>query len=167
MDLRNLQAAGAFVPAALVPRVVDVKRPVIKPETEWADPAWPEPTGEFVDDKLPVWIRKRSSANFVEMANATDADRAHVAILRCVFNEDGTPAFTDLEQVKRIDDWLFVPLFLAVNEVNNYRGKNSLPKTSSGTNSPSSSAARSRKRRTGSANRSSSTGGRTGPSAAP
>lgn len=164
MNLKELQALGAFVPRALTMRTLAVKRPVLEPDS---DPLEPVLTGEFVDDTLDVWIRKRTSADFLEMVRAPDRDKAHVAILRCVCNEDGTEVFPSLEACKQIREWLFGPLMVAVNEVNDFGLKNSKPRTSSGASSPSSSAAPSRKLKRVSRKRNVASGSPTAPSAAP
>lgn len=167
MDLKQLQAMGALVTRSLFKKEVPVRRPVLKPAEEWADPNEPELTDEFVDDSVTVWIRKRSSADFLEMVQAADRDKAHVAILRCVCNPDGSEVFESLAQAKQLREWLFIPLMVAVNEVNGYGLKNSPPKTSSGTNSRSSSGAPLRKLKRGAARKNARAGSPTAPSAAP
>lgn len=145
MDIKQLQAMGGFVTRTLFPKTINVRQPVLKPASEWASADEPEFTGEVVDTTMDVHIRKRSSFDFLELVKAEDCDRAHVAILRCVLQADGEPVFTDLNQVKQLREWLFIPLMQAVNEVNEFGLKNSQPKTNSGTSLPSSSGARSRK----------------------
>jgi len=147
MDLKQLTSLGAIVPRTLFKKEVPLKRPGLKPAEEWADPNEPEFSGEVLDDSVTVWIRKRSSADFLEMLQAPTRDKAHIAILRCVCNEAGAEVFESLEQCKQLREWLFLPLMVAVNEVNEFGLKNSPPKTSSGTNSRSPSAARLRKRK--------------------
>ncbi len=120
MDIKQLQAMGGFVTRTLFPKTIPVRQPVLKPESEWANPEDPEFTGEFVDTTMDVHIRKRSSADFLEMVQAADRDRAHVAILRCVLQADGAEVFASLEQVKQLREWLFIPLMQAVNEVNEF-----------------------------------------------
>lgn len=165
MDINQLQALGALVTRSVFPKEIKVRRPVLKPVEEWADPGEPEGTGEFVEDTLTAHVRKRSSADFLEMVQAPDRDKAHIAVLRCVCREDGTEVFQSLEQAKQLQEWLFIPLMLAVNEVNQFGLKNSQPRTSSGTSSPSSSAARSRKRRSGSPRKNAPAGSPTAPAA--
>lgn len=167
MELKQLHAMGAFVPRTFYEKTIPIRRPVLKPEEEWADPAVPEKTGEYVDDTLTVHIRKRSSADFLEMIAAPDRDKSHIALLRCACKPDGTEVFDSLEQAKQLDDWLFIPLMVAVNEVNKFGLKNYQPRTSSGTNSPSSSAARSQKRKRVSPKKSAPSGSPTATSTAP
>ncbi len=155
MDIKQLQAMGALVSRVLTKVEVKVKRPS---DPENAD-------SERIDDTVDVWIRKRSSADFLEMVNAPDRDKAHIAILRCICHEDGSEVFESLDQAKQLAEWLFIPLMLAVNEVNSFGLKNSQPRTNSGAKSASSSAARSSKRKPGSLKKNAQSGSPTGTSA--
>ncbi len=157
---------GGMVTRSLFKKEIPIRRPVLKPAEEWADPNEPEKTGEFVQDTLTAHVRKRSSVDFIEMVQATDRDKAHIAILRCICHEDGTEVFESLAQAKQLEEWLFIPLMLAVNEVNSFGLKNSQPRTSSGTSLPSSSAVRSRKLKRVAAKKSAPVGSPTGTSAA-
>lgn len=168
MDLKQLQAAGAFVPRTLFKREIPIKRPEMKPEGEWADPEVPEYTGELLDDTVTAFIRKRSSADFMEIRQAKNRDKWHLSVLLCVCHEDGTPVFDSLEQAEQLQEWLFVPLAAAVLEVNGEGAKNFQPRTNGGASSRSASAVgrlKSGKRR--SRKPSSSSGDSTRPSAAP
>jgi hypothetical protein len=167
MKLNELQALGAIVSRTLFKKDIALKRPELKPAEEWADPNEPEFSGEVVEDSVTVWIRKRSSADFLEMLQAPDRDKAHIAILRCVCNEQGEEVFESLAQCKQLREWMFLPLMLAVNEVNKFDLKNSAPKTNSGASLPSSSAAPSRKLRRAARKKNASSGSATGISAAP
>jgi hypothetical protein len=167
MDIKQIQSFGGFVTRVLFKKEIPVRRPVLKPAEEWANPDEPEKTGEFVEDTLTAHVRKRSSADFLEMVQATDRDKAHIAILRCICHEDGTEVFESLAQCKQLEEWLFIPLMLAVNEVNQFGLKNSQPKTSSGTSLPSSSGVRSRKLKRVAPKKSDLTGSPTGTDAAP
>ena len=168
MDLKQLQAMGAIVPRTLFKREIEIKRPVLKPAAEWADPELPEETGEFVEETITAHIRKRASADFLEMINADDRDKAFVAILRCVCDDRGAELFESLDQAKQLQEWLFIPLAMAVNEVNKFGLKNSQPRTSSGAKSRSLSAeGRSRNGKSPSARKSVQSGRPTATSAAP
>lgn len=168
MDLKQLQAMGAIVPRTFYEKTIPIRRPVLKPVEEWAEADAPEKTDKFVDDTITVHIRKRSSADFLEMVTAPDRDKAHIAVLRCVCKPDGAEVFESLEQTKQLEEWLFIPLMLAVNEVNKFGLKNSQPRTSSGANSRSPSAAgRSRNGKKRSAKKSARSGLPTATSAAP
>lgn len=169
MDLKQLQAVGAFVSTKLFKRVVPIKRPEAKPQNEWADPEVPEFTGKVIDDTVTVWIRKRSSADFMEIRQAPNRDKFHLSVQVCCFHEDGTPVFETLEQAKKLQEWLFVPLAAEVHELHGEGPKNSQPRTSGGANSPSASAgARSRNGKKRSLKKNfSATGTRTRPSADP
>lgn len=167
MDLKQLQAMGAFVPKTLFKREVEFDRPVLRPEAEWASPDEPEYTGELVKESVTAWIRKRSSADFMEIRQAPTRDQMSVALLRCVCHEDGAEVFESIDQVRQLEEWFFVPLMWHVSEVNKFGAKNSQPRTSGGANSHSASAAgrlRSGKRR--SVKKSSKSGSSTPPSAA-
>jgi hypothetical protein len=141
MDLKQLQAMGAIVPRTLFKREVAIKRPELKNKIDWEDSEFPEFTGTIIEDSITVHIRKKSSADFMEMIAAPDRDKAHIAILRCVCDDKGVEVFESLEQCKQLEEWLFIPLALTVSEVNKFGLKNSLPRTSSGAKSRSPSAA--------------------------
>jgi hypothetical protein len=167
MQLKQLQAMGALVPRTFYEKTIPIRRPVLKPADEWAERDVPEKTGEFVDDMITIHIRKRSSADFLEMMTAPDRDKAHIAILRCICQPDGTEIFESVEQAKQLEEWLFIPLMLAVNEVNQFGLKNSQPRTSYGAKSRSASAdVRSRNGKRRSLKKSAPSGSPTGPSAA-
>lgn len=167
MDLKQLQVMGALVPRTLFKKDIPIRRPVLKPADEWANADEPEESGEIADDTVTAWIRKRSSADFLEMVQAPDRDKAHIAVMRCVCHADGSEVFESLEQCKQLKEWLFIPLMVAVNEVNGFGLKNSHPKTSSGMSSRSSSGAPSRKHKRGAARKNARPGSPTAPSAAP
>ena len=167
MELKDLQSAGAYVSRKLIKKEVALRRPVLKPESEWEDPEVQEFTDEIVDDSMTVYIRKRDSADLMELMGSDDREKASIAILRCVCKPGGTQVFESLDQVNQLADWLFIPLMMIVGEVNNFAPKNSQPRTSSGAKSRSLSAARSKKRSTVSAKKSARSGSNTGASAAP
>lgn len=169
MDLKNLQALGAFVPTKLFKREVPIKRPEAKPQNQWADPEVPEFTGNVSDDTVTVWIRKRSSADFMEIRQAPNRDKFHLAVQMCICHEDGTPVFETLDHAKKLAEWLFVPLAAEVHELHGEGPKNSQPRTNGGASLRSASAAgRSKSGKRRSLKRSSSaTGAPTRPSAAP
>lgn len=141
MDLQKLQALGGFVPATIFKRDIPITYRPLTPAESWADPDVPEHEQAPVTDMLTTYIRKRSSADFMEIVNATDADKAFLALLRCVVHPCGTPVFADLAQTKQLAEWLLIPLLTAVNEVNTFDAKKSQPRTSSGAASRSPSAA--------------------------
>lgn len=167
MELKDLQGPGAYVSRKLIKKEVPLRRPLLKPAKEWGDPEIAEFTGEIVDDSMTVHIRKRDSADLMEMVGSDDREKASIAILRCVCKPGGGQVFESLEQVNQLADWLFLPLMMVVGEVNNFAPKNSQPMTSSGAKSRSPSAARSKKRSTGSARKNAQSGSNTGASAAP
>jgi hypothetical protein len=147
MNLTQLQAMGAFVPQAIFKRDIPITYRPLKPAESWAEPDIPEHESEAVTATVTVHIRKRSSADFLEIVNAPDGDKPFVSLLRCVVNPDGTPVFTGvaemtpMEQVKNLEGWFLWPLLAAVNEVNSYDAKKSTPRMSGGATSPSPSAA--------------------------
>jgi hypothetical protein len=167
MDLKALQAIGAIVPRTLFKRVIEFKYPEQKPAKDWADPEVPELTGQILDGAMDVFIRRGSSADAIEIANASDRERPFVAIWRSVCDEKGDPVFPTLEDAMQLATWIVIPLFQAINAVSGDHPKNSQPKTSSGLNSRSSSAGRLKKSRRRSVRESATSGASIGPSAAP
>lgn len=141
MDIKRLQALGAFVPKTLFKREITFKH---RPQTDastWADPDVPEYQDELVEESMTAFIRKRSSADFLEIATSTSRDASFVAILRCVCDEAGNPVFESIEQVKSLQEWIMFPLLEAVNDVNRYDAKKATPRVTSGSSSRSPSAA--------------------------
>lgn len=141
MDLQKLQAMGAFTPTALFKRDITIRYRPLKPAETWADPDVPEHEDDTVEDRITAFIRKRSTADFLAITTAPEADRALMSILLCVCKEDGSRVFDDLEQVRRLQPWFSIPLLTAVNEVNTYSAKKLMPRGSSGSGSRSPSAA--------------------------
>ncbi len=140
MDLKQLQALGAFQARTLFKKEVPIKRPILKPEAEWANPEEEEETGETIEETLTVHVRKRSSSDFLEMVSAENRERSDIAMIRCICNEDGTELFESIEQVRTLKVWLYFPLLTAINEVNHFTPKALPSRTSSGAKSPSLSA---------------------------
>lgn len=141
MDIQQLQALGALVPAHLFKREIPITYRPLTPADTWADPDVTEHEAEPVTQTITAHIRKRSSADFLEMVNAPDGDKPFVGLLRCVVHPDGSPVFADLAQAKQLAEWMLIPLLTAVNEVNTFAAKKSQPRMSSGAGSPSPSAA--------------------------
>jgi hypothetical protein len=164
MDLKELQAIGAIVPRTLFKREIEFEYPERKPQSEWADPGIPElvdpiekPRSEWEDPDVPetfqptvrgsmtTFIRRGSSADAIEIANASARERPFVAIFRSVCTEDGKPVFPTLEEAMQLATWIVLPLFNAINSISGDRPKPSPPGTNSGASSRSRSAgARSR-----------------------
>lgn len=168
MDLKQLQAIGAIVPRTLFKRVIEFKYPELKPEKAWADPEVPEMTGQILDGSMDVFIRRGSSADAIEIANATDRERPFVAIWRSVCDEKGNPVFPSLEDAMQLATWIVIPLFQAINAVSGDAPKAYPPRTNSGANSHSVSAGgRSRNGKRRSARAKPASGNSTAPSAAP
>lgn len=140
MDLRQLQALGAFVSRDLVKRTITFSYYPLTPADSWADPKEPEYETERRTDTADIHIRKRNSADFMEIVQASDRDKACISIHRCVCNPDGSPLFADLEQVRSLTEWMLIPLLNAVNEVNSFVPGKSRPRTSSSVTSRSPSA---------------------------
>lgn len=142
MDLKQLQAMGAINSRALVKKDIQIKRPLPIPQDQWADAEVAEypPDPEMVEESVETYIRKRSSADFIEMMNADDRDKPFVAILRCVCHADGSQVFSSLDQIMGLKEWIWIPLMMAVNDVNEFGLKNSQPRTSYGAKSRSASA---------------------------
>lgn len=147
MDISKLQGIGAFVPLAVFKREVSISYYPLKPVETWADPDVPEHEAERVVDTITTYIRKRTSAQFLELCGADDPDKPFLTVLHCIVQADGSPVFEDVDQVKRLAEWMLIPLVRVVSEVNTFAAKKSVPRTSFGAVSPSPSAARSRKPR--------------------
>ena len=145
MDLKKLQAMGAFVPTKPVKKEIPIKRPVLLPKEEWADPEIEEESGEVTDDSLTVYIRRGSSADDIEMSRASEREQPFVAVYRFVCDEKGQPVFESVEQAMSLKTWLVMPLFGAIAEVRGNVPKHSRRRTSSGSKSPSPSADAARK----------------------
>lgn len=141
MDLIKLQSMGALVPLTIFKREIDVTYQPFKPKDQWESEDTPEYEDEAVTEKMTVHVRKRNSADMLDVGNAEGADRALMTILRCVCQPDGKPVFEDIEQVRRLEPWLSIPLMNVVSEVNRYDAKKSTARPSSGVRSPSPSAA--------------------------
>ncbi len=171
MDLKELQSFGAVAPPrTLVAKTIDINYPVPLPQSQWADPAVAEypDNPETAKRTLKTHIRKRSSADFIEMVQADKHMQPFVAILRCVCNADGTQVFADIDQVVSLAEWLILPLALAVSEVNDFGPKSSPPRTNSGAKSRSPSAVgRSKSGKNQSATKNSKSGSPTATNAAP
>lgn len=171
MDLIQLQAMGAIATRSLIPKDIPIRRPKTIDRKLWQDPDVPEfvDPPELINETLSTHIRKRSSADFVELMQAEPRHRAFVMIMRCVCKPDGTQVFDTLDQAEMLEDWLWMPLAAAVREVNpELFPKNSQPRTSSGASSRSPSAAgRSRNGKRRSPKKSARSGSPTAPSAAP
>ncbi len=168
MDLSSLKAMGAINTRSLVKKDVLVKYPVPLPQDQWSDPEIAEyPEVLVYEEKtIQAHIQKKSSADFIEMMQARDAEKPFIAIFRCVRHADGSQVFDTFEQVLALKEWLWIPLMKVVNEVNEFVLKNSQPRMNSGTKSPSSSAARLRKRKSVSPKKNAPAGSPIAPSAA-
>lgn len=141
MDLIKLQTMGALVPLTIFKREIEVTYRPFKSKDQWDSEDTPEYEAEAVTEKMTVHVRKRTSADMLDVGSAEGADRALLTILRCVCQSDGKPVFEDIEQVRRLEPWLSIPLMNVVAEVNRYDAKKSQPRTSSGALSLSPSAA--------------------------
>jgi hypothetical protein len=169
MDLQQLQQMGAIVPRKLFKRDVAIKRPLLKPQDEWTDPEVPEKTGEWEDATVTVYIRRGSSADALEIANAPDRERPFVAVFRSVCDENGKALFPTIEDAMQLEVWLAFPLFKEITSVTRIgEPKNSQPRMSSGARSHSpSAAARSKSGKKRSTSTNSPSGEPTEPSAVP
>ena len=133
MDISQLQAIGGLSPRSLQKRTVEFTYPKPTPSSDWEDPTVPEypELPEMVKGSLDVWVRKQSSADYIEMVGAQRNERSDLLLIRCVCHEDGRAVFT-AEQVTQLKEWIYIPLLLAVNEVNNAAAKKARPRTSGG-----------------------------------
>lgn len=146
MDIKQLSALGGFSPRGLIKKEVELKRPPLKPKDQWDDPDRPESDesaakDQWTDDTLTVYVRKRSSADSFEVLGAESRNRPFVMIYRCICDAQGKPVFESQEQVEELKEWLWMPLALAVSEVNQLLPKKLQPRTNSGAKSRLPSAA--------------------------
>jgi hypothetical protein len=141
MDFLKLQAMGGIVSAAPVRKEITFTYHRPLPADQWSDPDVPEVEPEPATDTATVWIRKRTSRDFLDINAAAPGEQVFLALFRCVCTEDGAPLFPSVEDASRLAEWMLIPLMKAVNEVNSFLPKAFPPKTSSGATSPSPSAA--------------------------
>lgn len=137
MDLTQLQAMGAIVPRTLFKREIEVTYRPLTDQATWANPQEPEREAESVTKKIDVYVRKRNSADMLDVSTAEGSDMALTTILRCICKPDGSPVFETIQQVRDLEPWMSIPLLNVVREVNQYDPKNSPPRTSGGAGSPS------------------------------
>ena len=140
MDFKQLQALGGIVSAALVRKEIEFTYHRPLPAEQWADPGVPEVEPEAVTECATIFVRKRNSRDFLDIAKAADSEKPFLAIFRCVCTEDGSPLFPSAEHASQLAEWLLVPILNAVNEVNRFDPKALPPRTTSGSTSPSRSA---------------------------
>lgn len=127
MDLKELQAMGAFVPVKLVKKEVSIKRP-----------------GSDAEEKLTVWVRRGNASESIDMLTEEGGRRAAKAIHLAICDKEGNRVFPTLEHVigngkapedegylGALAEWLFFPLIVAINEVE----KDAAPKPSGRTTS--------------------------------
>lgn len=146
MSIKELQAMGAFIPTKVVKREIAVKRPLTTDPDTWADEGVPEFSGETEDATITVWLKRPSSADQLELANAEKDDQTFLMLCRMVRNEDGSPLFESLDQCKQLAAWVLIPLINETKEVNGFTPKKPLtPGTPSGLKSRSPSGAEVRK----------------------
>lgn len=142
MDLIQLTKMGAFIPKGLVKKEIAFKHPTELPKDQWQDPEVAEYDEETMTDAtMTAYIKRRSSADLIEIMNTKDRDKMYATVLLSVMKEDGEPVFESIDQVRLLKEWIFIPVLLAVNEVNSTKKKNSQQKKSSGAKSRSPSEA--------------------------
>jgi hypothetical protein len=147
MDIQQLQRMGVLVSNPLIKKTITIKYFPLKPEETWENPTIPEREEERVEGDVDFWIRKLSALDNIALNAIKDpAERVYAGIQRSIFNEQGELVFPDLETARCLDLEMFAPLLIAMNELNKGASKKSQPKTNSGVNSVSPSAARTSKR---------------------
>lgn len=132
MDLKQLQAMGAFVSQAPIKRTVTIKKPVESGRDQWADADIPEYTGDTEELQIDVFIRRAAAIDAIEMMRAEERKQPFVSIFRSVVNADGSPMFESLEQAESLALWLAMPLFDAILEVAGKSPKASRRRTNGG-----------------------------------
>lgn len=141
MDLKQLRAIGAFKDRTLVKRTVTVRHHPLLPPEQWEKPDQPLYGAEKVEHVFNVHVRKRSSADTIEIARADPRLVAHVMVLRCIVDDAGQQVFSTLDEVLLLEEWMFLPLANVANEVNEAGPKASPPTMKRGANSRSRSGA--------------------------
>lgn len=146
MNLKDLQALGAFVSSKPIKRTVEVSRPVMLPEDEWEDSGVPEFTGDHEAATLDIYLKRTSSADEIAIAQAPADQQPFVIVCRLVRNADGSPLFESVEQASGLATWVLGPILAEIDSFTGYRPKKpSPPKTSSGSKSRSRSGVAARK----------------------
>lgn len=110
----QMQTWGAFMPSTIKRKTITIRRPVAKPEADWADPDTPEFTEDKVEEAWDIFVRRGTSADGLEIMRAGERERPFLAVYRCVCNEDGSPFFESLGQAEQAALWLIMPMFQAV-----------------------------------------------------
>lgn len=141
MDLNQLRALGAFKNREIVPRTVTMKHKPLLPETDWPDSGIPAYSEAVVENTVDTFIRTQTAADTIELSRCEERFLPALMVLRCVVNEKGEQVFPDLDTVLSLQEWVLVPLYMAVAEVNAFAPKRSPSRTSSGANSRSGSGA--------------------------
>lgn len=116
MDLKQLQALGAFTTDRIKRKDITVRVPTQSPPGTWVDPEEPEYTGETTEQKLTVFIRRASSADGMEILQAAKRDQPFIAIQRCIVDEKGVQVFPEYDDAARLKLWIALPLFNAIME---------------------------------------------------
>lgn len=137
MDLQQLRALGAFKDLSIVKRSITVSHFPRLPESEWLDPETPAYAPEKVEHTFDVFVRKRSAADNIELARVDRRFLPQHDVFRCIVNEKGEQIFTDFDDALRLEEWMLLPLFKAVQEVNQTAPKPSPPRMKRGASSRS------------------------------
>lgn len=135
MDLVQLRQMGLASANPLIKKTITIKYFPLKEGSET------EREEKGVDGSLDFWLRKFTAADRMAISSVKGDERIYESIYRCVFKEDGTPVFPDIETARELNLSMFSELFLAINEINGRGAKKSQPRTNGGTRSRSPSAA--------------------------
>lgn len=139
MDLIQLRQMGLMASNPLVKKTITFKYHPLIDQSADADPNGPR-SEKLVEGSTDFWLRKFTAADRMSIGAAIGDERIYESIYRCVFKEDGTPVFPDIETARELDLKMFSELFLAINEINGGGSKKSQPRTNGGTRSRSPSA---------------------------
>lgn len=137
MDLKQFEALGAFKDRSLVVRTITVTRNPKLPEDQWAEPEVPEYAEEETSDTFDVFVKRRSSADSIELSRVDSRLLVHYEVFRCIVDEKGEQVFPTIDHVLAMEEWLLLPLFNAVAGVNRTGPKHLPPRTKLGASSPS------------------------------
>lgn len=134
MDLVQLRQMGLASANPLIKKTITIKYFPLKEGSET------EREEKEIDGTLDFWLRKFTAADRMAVSAVSGDERIYESIYRCVFKEDGTPVFPDIETARELNLKMFSELFLAINEINGGSTKKSQPRTNGGTRSRSPSA---------------------------
>lgn len=143
MDLDQLKSMGLVQANPMLKKEITIKYRPLLPKSRWKDPDVEERQDEEVEGTVTVWLRKLTAADQMSIAAAAKAGRDAMSLMihLSVFKEDGSRVFPTEDDAAGLDPVMFMPLLVEINKLNEGISKKSRPRTRSGANSRSPSAA--------------------------